>query len=186
VDVTDPAAVAARADEPVLVSTTDPGNPTIAVDGVDVSEPIRGEAVTGAVSPVAAVPEVRARLVALQRTAVEQAQSRGRGIVVEGRDIGSVVLPGATAKIYLTADAAARAARRALEDAGRAGEAAPGAEHVEATAASLAARDAIDSGRATSPLVRADGAIEVDGTYLTLDQVIATIVAIVERACAAE
>jgi cytidylate kinase len=184
VEVTDPAAVAARAGEPTLFSTTDPDHPTIAVDGFDVSEPIRGEAVTGAVSPVAAVPEVRARLVALQRAAVEQAQARGRGIVVEGRDIGSVVLPNATAKIYLTADAEARAARRALEDAGRAGEASPAAEHIEATAASLAARDAIDSGRATSPLVRADGAIEVDGTYLTLDEVIATVVAIVERASA--
>jgi cytidylate kinase len=184
VEVADPVAVAARAEEPTLVSTTDPDRPTIAVDGVDVSEPIRGEAVTRAVSPVAAVPEVRARLVALQRAAVEQAQSRGRGIVVEGRDIGSVVLPDATAKIYLTADAAARAARRALEDAGRAGESSPGAEHIEATKASLAARDAIDSGRATSPLVRADGAIEVDGTYLTLDEVIAAIVGIVEGACA--
>jgi cytidylate kinase len=184
VDVTDPAAVAARADEPTLTSTTDPEHPTIAVDGVDVSAPIRGEAVTGAVSPVAAVPEVRSRLVALQRAAVEQAQAQGRGIVVEGRDIGSVVLPDATAKIYLTADAAARAARRALEDAGRAGESSPGAEHIEATAASLAARDAIDSGRATSPLVRADGAIEVDGTHQTLDEVIATIVGIVEGACA--
>ena len=84
---------------------------------------------------------MRSRLVALQRAAVADAHGRGRGIVVEGRDIGSVVLPDATAKIYLTADAAARAARRALEDAGRTGGAARPAETVEATAASLAERD---------------------------------------------
>lgn len=185
VDVRDPAAVAARAAQPTLESTTDPDAPAIAVDGVDVSEPIRGEAVTGAVSPVAAVPEVRTRLVELQRAVVAQAQAAGRGIVVEGRDIGSVVLPDATAKVYLTADAAARAARRALEDAQRAGGKAPEADHIEATAASLAVRDAIDSGRATAPLVRADGAVQVDGTFLTLDEVIAEVVGIVEQACSA-
>jgi cytidylate kinase len=102
--------------------------------------------------------------------------------VVEGRDIGTVVLPDATAKIFLTADAEARAARRALEDAGRAGDAAPAESDIAATAASLAARDAIDSGRAVSPLRRADGAVPVDGTYLTLDEVITTIVGIVEAA----
>jgi cytidylate kinase len=184
VDVTDPAAVAARADEPTLESTTDPAAPTIAVDGVDVSEAIRGEAVTGAVSPVAAVPEVRTRLVELQRAAVARAQAEGRGIVVEGRDIGSVVLPDATAKIYLTADAAARAARRALEDASRAGEVAPAAGDVEATAASLAARDAIDSGRAVAPLKMADGAVHVDGTHMTLQEVIDTVVGLVREAAA--
>ena len=178
-DVTDPAAVAALADAPTLVSTTDPSAPTIALDGVDVSEAIRGDAVTGAVSPVAAVPEVRARLVALQREAVAEALGEGSGIVVEGRDIGSVVLPDATAKIYLTADAAARAARRALEDegAGRTGD-------VAATAESLAARDRIDSSRAVSPLVMADGAVHVDGTHFTLDEVIDQVVAIVAEAAA--
>ncbi len=185
VDVADPAAVAALADRPTLVSATDPEFPTIAVDGVDVSGPIRGDAVTGAVSPVAAVPEVRARLVALQRGVVAASLAAGRGIVVEGRDIGTVVLPDATAKIFLTADAEARAARRALEDADRAGVAAPAALDVAATAASLAERDAIDSGRAVAPLRRADGAIQVDGTFMTLDEVIATIVGIVEDACAA-
>ena len=185
VDVQDPAAVAARAEAPALTSTTDPDAPTIAVDGRDVSVEIRGEAVTGAVSPVAAVPEVRARLVALQRAAVAQAQRRSRGIVVEGRDIGSVVLPDATAKIYLTADAAARAARRALEDAGRTGGVDPAAGDVAATAASLAERDRIDSSRAVSPLTMADGAVHVDGTYQTLQEVIETVVGIVREAAAA-
>jgi cytidylate kinase len=184
VDISDPGAVAALADQPSLVSTTDPDAPTICVDGVDVSGPIRGDAVTGAVSPVAAVPEVRARLVGLQRDVVAASRAQGRGIVVEGRDIGTVVLPDATAKIFLTADAEARAARRALEDAGRAGSSAPAAGDVAATAASLAERDAIDSGRAVAPLRRADGAVQVDGTYLSLEEVIATIVGIVEDACA--
>ena len=186
VDVADPLAVVALADQPSLVSTTDPQAPTISVDGVDVSESIRGEAVTGAVSPVAAVPEVRARLVALQRAAVAASLASGRGIVVEGRDIGTVVLPDATAKIFLTADPEARAARRALEDAGRSGGGSAPAGDIAATAASLAQRDAIDSGRAVSPLRRADGASQVDGTYLTLDEVIAAIVSIVEEACASD
>jgi cytidylate kinase len=184
VDVSDPVAVAALAERPTLTSTTDPDAPTIAVDGVDVSGPIRGDAVTAAVSPVAAVPQVRTRLVALQRSAVAEAQVRGRGIVVEGRDIGSVVLPDATAKIYLTADAEARAARRALEDAGRAGAGAPAARDIQATAASLAERDRIDSGRAVSPLTMAQGAVHVDGTFLTLQEVIDTVVEIVREAAA--
>lgn len=184
VDVSDAAAVAARADVPRLTSTTDPDAPSIAVDGQDVSEAIRQDAVTGAVSPVATVPEVRAQLVTLQRAAIAAAQSRGRGIVVEGRDIGSVVMPDATAKIYLTADPAARAARRALEDAARAGAggAVPAAADVEATAASLAERDRIDSGRKHSPLGLHEGAIHVDGTHLTLQEVIDTIVGIVREA----
>lgn len=185
VDITDPAAVAAVAGEPELLSTTDPDAPTIAVDGVDVSEPIRGEAVTAAVSPVAAVPQVRERLVGLQRAAVARAADHGRGIVVEGRDIGSVVLPDATAKIYLTADPAARAARRALEDAERGGADAAVGVDVEATAASLAERDRIDSGREVSPLVMAPGAVHVDGTYLSLQEVIDSVVGIVRAAAAA-
>lgn len=182
VDINDPAAVAAFAGVPTLTSTTDPDAPAIAVDGVDVSEAIRGAVVTGAVSPVATVPAIRERLVAMQREVVDSTLAQGRGIVVEGRDIGTVVLPNATAKIFLTADPAARAARRALEEAARAGAASAADEHVAATAASLAERDAIDSGRTVAPLRRADGAVHVDGTYLTLDEVIATVVGIVEEA----
>jgi cytidylate kinase len=184
VDLMDPAAIAARAAEPGITLAIDPDRPKIAVDGADVTELIRGPAVTGAVSPVAAVPEVRARLVGLQRQAVADARRSGRGIVVEGRDIGTVVLPDATAKIFLTADPEARAARRALEDAGRAGASGPGDSDIAATAQSLAARDAIDSGRATSPLRPAGDAVHVDGTFLTLPEVIDTIVGIVDEACA--
>jgi len=107
VDLSDPGAIAAHADEPQLVSGTDASGPTITVDGVDVSVEIRSQAVTDHVSAVASVPKVRRRLLHLQRSIIGDG-----GIVVEGRDIGSVVAPDATVKLYLTADPAARAARR--------------------------------------------------------------------------
>lgn len=172
VDVSDAAAVAAHAGDPVVESGTDPLAPTISVDGVDVSVEIRGEAVNGAVSPVSAVPEVRDRLLQLQRAAAAEG-----GIVVEGRDIGSVVLPDAPVKVYLTADPEARAARRALEEGG---------SDVAATQASLLQRDAIDSTRATSPLVMADGAAHLDTTAYTLDEVIDQVVALARSVAAGE
>ncbi|WP_205314700.1 (d)CMP kinase [Nocardioides houyundeii] len=166
VTIDDPAAVAARAQEPVIVSGTDPAAPGITVDGVDVAQAIRGADVTGAVSPVSAVPQVRARLLELQREIIGAG-----GIVVEGRDIGSVVAPDAQVKVYLTADAAARASRRVLEEGG---------SDVGATQASLLARDAIDSTRATAPLVMPDGAVHIDTTSYTLDEVIDQVVALVQ------
>src|SRR5512144_1714560 len=96
IDVGDPAAVADSADKPVILSGTDPTSPTITVDGEDASGPIRSQEVTAAVSAVSAVPEVRTRLVGLQRAAAAAAPL---GIVVEGRDIGTTVLPDATVKI---------------------------------------------------------------------------------------
>ncbi len=171
VDVHDPAAVAARVEEPEILSGTDPEGPTILVDGVDVGLAIRTDEVNAAVSPVAAVPEVRRRLLEIQREVIGDG-----GIVVEGRDIGSVVAPDAQVKIYLTADAAARAQRRATEQ-GRAGD-----SDVQATRESLLARDRIDSGRATSPLVMAEGAVHVDGTAYTLEEVVDLVVRLVEAA----
>lgn len=170
VDVHDPAAVAARALEPQIVSGTDPLGPTITVDGTDVAVEIRSDEVNAAVSPVSAVPEVRARLVDLQRSIVANAGGRSGGIVVEGRDIGSVVCPDAEVKVYLTADPAARAARRALENGGA---------DVAATEASLLARDKIDSGRAVAPLTQVDGATHIDSTDLTLDEVVELVVGLV-------
>ncbi|MCD9198665.1 (d)CMP kinase [Aeromicrobium wangtongii] len=166
VDLSDPAAVAAAAERVTLSSGTDPLAPTIHVDGTDVAAPIRSDEVTGSVSLVAAVPHVRELLVDLQRAAIADSD----GIVVEGRDIGSVVAPDAQVKIYLVADPAARAARRAAEN---------GSTDAAATEAALAARDQIDSTRTASPLKKADGAIVVDGTHLTLDEVIETIVGLV-------
>ena len=169
-DLDDPAAIARDAQDVSIVSGTDPIAPTIEADGTDVALAIRGDDVTAHVSPVSAVPEVRAMLVALQQRVIADA---GEGIVVEGRDIGSTVAPEAPVKVYLVADPAARAARRAAERGGA---------DAAATAQSLAARDRIDSTRATSPLVQADGAVEIDGTHLTLDEVVDEVVALAERA----
>jgi cytidylate kinase len=172
VDVYEPAAVAARCDEPEIVAGTDPLAPTITVDGADVALAIRQEDVNGAVSPVSAVPEVRARLLRLQRDVIAHETTDG-GIVVEGRDIGSVVAPDAPVKVYLSADPAARAERRAAEQGG---------SDVAATRESLLARDRIDSGRATAPLTMADGAVHIDTTGHSLEDVISLVVSLVEDA----
>lgn len=164
VDVDDAGAVAARVLEPDIRSGTDPSGPTISVDGEDVARAIRSDEVNRAVSPVSAVPEVRARLLELQRAAIGNG-----GIVVEGRDIGSVVAPYAMVKVFLTADPEARAERRAAETGGA---------DVAATRQSLLARDLIDSGRATAPLTMADGATHLDSTGCTLDEVVAQVVAL--------
>lgn len=172
VDVEAPDQVASRAADPVVESGTDPSAPTIRVDGVDVSGPIRSFEVTAAVSFVAAVPAVRQRLVELQRAAID-----GGDIVVEGRDIGSAVAPDADVKIFLTASEAARAARRSAEhsDEADAGE-------VRATQRELERRDHLDSTRAVSPLRRPEGAIEIDATERTLDEVIDLVCNLVEAA----
>ncbi len=167
VDLEDPQAIADAAESVEIISGTDPLAPTIHVGQTDVSEPIRGDQVTSAVSPVAAVPRVRELLVDLQRAAIAGAH----GIVVEGRDIGTVVAPDAEVKIYLVADPAARAARRAAEEGGT---------DTAATEAALARRDQIDSTRAASPLTQADGATVVDSTFMTLDEVIEAIVGLVD------
>ena len=168
VDVGDAAAVAADAGTPVIASGTDPAAPAIGVDGEDVAVQIREADVTGAVSAVAAVPEVRARLIALQRAIIG-----GGGIVVEGRDIASVVAPAAGAKIFLTASEEARAARRNTENGG-------GAGGVAATREALTRRDSVDS--RTNALAAAPGAVVVDATELTLEQVIEQVAGIVIHA----
>jgi cytidylate kinase len=172
VPVDDPAAVAARCTEPLIVTGTDPLDPTISVDGTDVAAAIRTPEVTGAVSAVSAVPAVRARLLVLQRDTIAQAAD-GPGVVVEGRDIGSVVAPDADVKVFLTADAGARAARRTAEQGGG---------DVRATETSLLARDRIDSSRIASPLTMAEGAVHLDSTPYTLEEVVDLIVGLVEDA----
>ena len=170
IDVNDPAEVTLAAGKPVIVSGTDPAAPSITVDGADATGPIRTPEVTEAVSAVSAVPEVRRRLVGAQRAAAAEAP---HGIVVEGRDIGTTVLPNATLKVFLTASAEARAARRSGE--------LKGGQSVAATQEALVRRDAADSGRTTSPLAKADDAVEVDTTGLSLDQVIECVVALIEE-----
>jgi cytidylate kinase len=172
VDVADPAAIAAAAGKPEIVSGTDPAAPTITVDGTDVAAPIRTQEVTSKVSAVSAVPEVRLEITALQRSIARAASG---GIVVEGRDIGTTVLPDADLKIFLTASPEARAARRSGELKGKE------ASDLAATRQALVARDAADSGRKTSPLAKAADAVEVDTTDLSLEQVIECVVTLVEE-----
>ncbi|MBT2408302.1 MULTISPECIES: (d)CMP kinase [unclassified Streptomyces] len=172
IDTDDPHAIAVAAGKPAIVSGTDPAAPTITVDGLDAAGPIRTQEVTSKVSAVSAVPEVRTLITELQRGIAAEADG---GIVVEGRDIGTTVLPDADVKIFLTASPEARAARRNGELRGKE------ASDLAATQEALVKRDAADSGRKTSPLAKADDAVEVDTTELTLDQVIECVVTLVEE-----
>jgi cytidylate kinase len=138
----------------------------VTVDGVDVAVRIRGAEVTRAVSAVSAVPAVRRQLVSLQRALVSETEA----VVVEGRDIGTVVLPNATVKVYLTAAPEARAERRALQ----LGLTTPA--EVAELAADLRRRDAYDSSRADSPLRPAADAVIVDSTDLVQDQTVDRVV----------
>jgi cytidylate kinase len=138
--------------------STNPENPVIFVGSVDVTEQIRGDEVTSAVSAVSAIAEVRALLVEMQRDIAAKAKA---GIVVEGRDIGSVVLPKATLKLYFTADSQARAQRRAAENG----------SDVSITQEKLVQRDQADSTRKVSPLEMAPDAVLVDTTYMNLMEV---------------
>ncbi|MGC4897604.1 (d)CMP kinase [Micromonospora sp. DT31] len=158
VELSDTESVAKVAGEAELRIGTDPQGYAVTVDGTDVSTDIRGAGVTAAVSAVSAVAAVRELLVARQRRVIADA---GR-IVVEGRDIGSVVAPDADLKVFLTASAAARARRRSAEDAA----------DVTATAADLARRDRLDSTRAVNPLQQAPDAVELDTTELGIDEVV--------------
>jgi cytidylate kinase len=167
VDTEDAEAVASQADRPVLVSGTDAQAPTITVDGTDVAGPIRGPQVTAAVSAVSSVPRIRQRLLVEQRDIIGDG-----GIVVEGRDIGTVVAPDAEVKVYLTADPDARAVRRAAEHSG---------SDVDATRQDLIRRDTIDSGRQAAPLTMAEDAHHIDTTPYSLEEVVEQVVALVHK-----
>lgn len=154
-----------------LDMSTDPDSPTVRLDGVDVSEEIRGESVTAAVSSVAARADVRAEAVRRQRELIAAAP---RGIVVEGRDITSVVAPDAQVRVFLTADLEARQQRRAAEFAD--------AALAERMRGSVASRDAIDSSREHSPLVEVEGVTRVDATHRTLEEVVELVASLVTTA----
>jgi len=171
VDLADPAAIAAAADVPMSVGF-DPEVEQTFLGGEDVSTLIRGDDVTGAVSAVAAVPEVRARLVTLQRQLAEGAGS----VVLEGRDIGTVVLPDADVKIFLTASAETRARRRNDQNI-----AAGLPDEYEMVLADVIRRDHLDSTRAISPLRPADDALVVDTSDMTQDEVVAHLRNLVEQ-----
>jgi len=168
VDIEDAEAVAELAERAVLSVGTDPEAATICVDGHDVSADIRTRPVTNAVSAVSAVPAVRRLMVEQQQSIIRSAGPPG--IVVEGRDIGTVVAPDAQVKVFLTASSTARAKRRTA-DLGAAGEAA-----VARTRAELDRRDVADSSRAASPLAQADDAAVIDSTWLSPDEVIERVV----------
>jgi cytidylate kinase len=157
---TDPDVVAGLAAEPVIEVSTNPAVPWTRVDGTDVSEAIRTREVTDTVSAVAAVPQVRARLIAMQREII----AVSGGIVAEGRDIGTVVAPGAQVKVFLTADGAARAGRRA-------------AEASWSTQADQERRDRLDVAQSA----KAADAVVIDSTGLGLDEVVGLIVGLVPQ-----
>ncbi len=130
--------------------------PRVSINGLDVTEEIRGSDVNHGVSIVAAIPAVRNAMVERQR---EWSQRQARGTVVEGRDIGTVVFPDATLKVFLTASPEERARRRGDESAD-----------------SINRRDEIDSTRAVSPLRADESAVVIDTTDKSIDQVIEEIV----------
>jgi len=175
--------VALAEDLPVrLVLVDDAFRPEVA--GVDVAQAIRSERVTQRVSEIAAIPEVRHWVNVQQREAV---QSHQRGVVVDGRDIGTVVFPDAPLKVFLTASPEERARRRLAEvrGAGGAGGAggSPGggsgttdAAELRREAELLAARDRADSTRSVAPLKAAADAVILDTTRLSLEQQVQAVV----------
>ncbi len=172
VDLTDEQRVAEVADGVELAVGYNPDEDLAYLAGEDVSAEIRGDEVTGAVSAVSAVPAVRARLVQLQR---ELAAEDG-GVVVEGRDIGTVVLPDADVKIFLTASAEVRAQRRHVQNiANGVGDT------YEAVLADVKRRDHLDSTRAVSPLRPAEDAVIVDTSDMNEAEVIAHLQDLVQQ-----
>src|SRR4051794_13322513 len=168
---------------------TEPDARTVRIAGHDVTEVIRGGEVTSAVSVVAALPQVRAHLGALQRSLAAGAVAAHGGMVMEGRDIGTAIFPDAQLKIWLPATAEARGQRRAAEGApgSRAATSAPRdgaaatadlAINVDTVVEQLARRDKLDSTRQASPLQRADDAHVIDTTPYSAEQVIERVLAL--------
>lgn len=152
-------------------SALDVSNGRVHIDGFDVTTAIRTPEIDAATTMVARLPRVRAALVARQR----QLGTLG-GMVMEGRDIGTTVFPNADVKIYLDADPAERARRRANDPA----HTAKGGD-VAAIATALEARDRSDRTRATSPLIIAEDAVQIDTTELTVDEVVGRVLALVRE-----
>jgi cytidylate kinase len=169
VPIEDPEAVADAAKAVDLTLELAPGRAGVArvlLDGVEPGPALRSPEVNATVSAVSAVPAVRELLVGLQRSLVGVG-----GIVVEGRDVGTVVWPDAEVKVFLTASEHERVRRRS-------GDADGGGE----TAETLARRDALDSGRTTSPTRAADDALVIDSTTRSIDQVVDQVIELIEAA----
>ena len=169
--VSDQSAVVAHALKTDIILQTIDGEQHVFANGEDVSAAIRTPEATRASSPVSAIPGVRKRLVELQRRIASDG-----GVVMEGRDIGTVVFPDAEVKVFLTASAQERARRRVEQMKEMGVEA-----DLEKTAEEMRERDLRDSSRATAPLVQAPDAVLVDTDGLTVEQVIEAIVAIHNR-----
>jgi CMP/dCMP kinase len=172
VDLEDAGAIGAAAANVDLAVGYDPDEDRSSLAGEDVSAEIRGDEVTKAVSAVSAVPAVRTRLVQLQR---ELAAGQG-SVVVEGRDIGTVVLPDADVKIFLTASAEERARRRNDQNV-----ASGLGDDYEAVLADVKRRDHLDSTRKVSPLRAADDALVVDTSDMAEPEVIAHLLDLVTQ-----
>jgi CMP/dCMP kinase len=172
IDLTDQDGVRAVASNTKLSVGFDPDEDRSYLDGEDVSSEIRGDQVTKAVSAVSSVPAVRTRLVDLQRTLAGGPGS----VVVEGRDIGTVVLPDADVKIYLTASAETRARRRNDQNV-----AAGLIDDYDSVLADVRRRDHLDSTRAVSPLRAASDAVVVDTSEMTESEVIAHLLQLVKQ-----
>lgn len=168
VDTSNPAAVAAAASEIAIECRPEEGHVAYYVGGVAPGNRIRTPEISANSARVATVEEVRKRVTALLRSMTELGD-----LVVEGRDITTAVFPDSPARFYLTASAEARAMRRQKENADKGISNAS----AEAVKASLLARDKIDSTRACAPLRKADGALEIDSSDMTLDQVVETVLA---------
>jgi cytidylate kinase len=172
IDLDDVEAVGAAAADVDLAVGYDPDEDRSCLAGEDVSAEIRGDEVTRAVSAVSAVLGVRSRLVQLQRELAAGQDS----IVVEGRDIGTVVLPGADVKIFLTASAEERARRRNDQNI-----ASGLGDDYEAVLADVKRRDHLDSTRKVSPLRAADDALVVDTSDMSEPQVVAHLLELVKQ-----
>ena len=165
------AVISATANLPLEVSD-DPDSTQVLFDGADVSRIIREDEVTQNVSAVSAIPEVRENLVALQRTLAQRAHRA----IVEGRDIGTVVLADAPAKAFMTASAEVRAQRRHDQN-----EKADIASDFKSVLADVQRRDAADSSRATSPLRPADDATIVDTSDMSPEDVVQALINVVKE-----
>lgn len=180
IDLSDAGALGELAHALDISLVSSPSGLTLSIDGEDRTAEIRTPEVDANVSAVSAVPAVREAMVALQRRAAESAD-----VVAEGRDIGTVVFPAAEVKVFLTADPAARAHRRAVQRSG--GDTAIGVGEVtdmaaeQAIEAELVARDKADSTRAASPLRPADDAVHIDSTGLSVDEVCSRISALMQE-----
>ena len=150
---------------PISFGRSEDGEQLVYVGDVDVSHPIRENTVTNAVSAFAAIPAIREKLVALQQEIAQQG-----GIVMDGRDIGTVVLPKSELKIFLVASVDERAERRYKENLSKGIE-----TDLETLKEEIAARDHKDSHRETSPLKQAEDAIYLDTTGLTILEVVEKI-----------